>query len=70
MHNLCNFDFQNHCFSVKLFCIFLDKTANLCCKITIFHVYLFEKKTMVLHRVEMGKGYKMITVSLEEQAKL
>jgi len=25
---------------------------------------------MVLHRVEMGKGYKMITVSLEEQAKL
>ena len=29
-----------------------------------------EKKTMVLHRVEMGKGYKMITVSLEKQAKL
>jgi len=25
---------------------------------------------MVLHWVEMGKGYKMITVSLEEQAKL
>ena len=37
---------------------------------TIFHVYLVEKKAMVLHRVEMGKVYKMITVSLEKQAKL